>query len=166
MKKSFLVYLKNTTASSFLMRTTQNQACYRLKNQFRKQKSDLNRTRTTFQSGMIWPRAKIQHQQEPGNLRKLWVSSLAALSLPTIPFKSVGLKTTNVLTTMLLWNWISSNFTIFLSLQTEMLPNPTKNRHGIHKLKRSSFTTHCYWVRGTSTVVIEYTWYKVYTLEV
>ena len=42
---------QKTTASSFLMRTTQNQACYRLKNQFRKQKSDLNRTRTIFQ---IW----------------------------------------------------------------------------------------------------------------
>ena len=68
MKKSFLVYLKNTTASSFLMRTTQNQACYRLKNQFRKQKSDLNRTRTTFQ---IWHDLAPSEDTTPARTRKL-----------------------------------------------------------------------------------------------
>ena len=137
------------------MSTTQNQACYRLKNQFRTQKSDLNRTRTIFQ---IWHDLAPIKDTTPVRTRKLegalaiifssFVSTNNSIQICGVRndkrFENVATMQLNII-----------QFHDFLSVQTVMLPNPTKNGQGLHKLKRSSFTIHCYWVQGTSTVVVD-----------
>ena len=103
--------------------------------------------------GMIWPPANIQQLRSPkleGALVVIFSSFVSTNNSIRICGVRNDTRFENVATLQL--NIIQ--FHDFLSLQTEMLPNPTKNGHGLHKLKGSSFTTHCYWVQGTSTVVV------------